>query len=173
FLQSSREAMLGRPLGELGAPAELVEAAQQAVSGQVRRRLTGQVVRSGEEGAGEVLRFSVHAVRHSDRAHAMIVIEDITQQRVAEEARHQFVAQATHELRTPLTNIRLYLETALDEGERDPAALARSLNVINQEALRLERLVGDMLSVAEIEAGSLQVHQDEVRLAAVLRDLER
>jgi two-component system sensor histidine kinase NblS len=57
----------------------------------------------------------------------MLTIEDITQQKVAEEARHAFVAQATHELRTPLTNIRLYVETAIDEGEDDPATRSRCL----------------------------------------------
>ena len=37
--------------------------------------------------------------------------DDVTQQRLAEEARNAFAAQVTHELRAPLTNIRLYGET--------------------------------------------------------------
>jgi len=49
-------------------------------------------------GAG-VLRFSIRPVRREDSASAMVIIEDITQQKVAEQARHAFVAQATHELR--------------------------------------------------------------------------
>ena len=146
------------------------EAVEQAV-GSSRRRETLVVDRRASGGSG-VLRFSVRPVRRRDPAVAIVVIEDITQQRVADEAAHEFVAQATHELRTPLTNIRLYLETALDEGDSDPTVRAQCLNVINQENHRLERMVGDLLSVAEIEAGSLQVKHDDVRINQVLHDLE-
>ncbi len=111
-----------------------------------------------------VLRFSVRPVRREDAASAMIVIEDITQQKAAEEARHAFVAQATHELRTPLTNIRLYVETAIEDGEADPSIRVQALNVINSESRRLERIVGEMLSVAEIEAGAFKLKTDDVRL---------
>jgi signal transduction histidine kinase len=102
----------------------------------------------------------------------MIVIEDITQQRAAEEAQHAFVAQATHELRTPLTNIRLYTEMALDEGKSDPAVLANCLNIINQETYRLDRTVADILSITEIEAGTLTVRKDDVRLDEIFPELQ-
>src|SRR5205085_1385989 len=83
-----------------------------------------------------------------------------------------FVAQATHELRTPLTNIRLYVETAIDEGDKDPALRGKCLNVINHETRRLERIVGEMLSVAEIEAGSIQIKRDDIRLDALFDELK-
>lgn len=101
----------------------------------------------------------------------MILIEDVTQQRVADAARNVFVAQASHELRTPLTNIRLYVEQLLD-GEPTPDDRAQAINVISQESRRLERIVSDMLSVAEIEAGQLRIVEDDVRLDALFADLE-
>jgi len=103
---------------------------------------------------------------------AMLVIEDVTQMRVAEAGRHDFVAQATHELRAPLTNIRLYLDTAQDEGEDDPKIRGEALNVIGRESQRLERLVGDMLSVSEIEAGSIALKSNDVRLDELFGNLE-
>ena len=90
---------------------------------------------------------------------------------MAEESRHAFVAHTTHELRTPLTNIRLYVETAIDEGEHNPATRAKCLNVINGETRRLERIVGEMLSMAEIEAGSFKIKTDDVRLETVFEEL--
>jgi two-component system phosphate regulon sensor histidine kinase PhoR len=93
----------------------------------------------------------------------MLVVEDITQQRIAEESRNAFVTQATHELRTPLTNMRLYLETLVEEGDADPAVKSRCLNVLSGAVRRLERVVSDMLSVSEIEAGSLKLRLDDVR----------
>lgn len=117
------------------------------------------------------LRLSVRSTEVGDERIAGILIEDITQQRVADRSRNSFVAQATHELRTPLTNIRLYVEQAVDEGEADPQLRAQALNVINSEARRLERIVADMLSVAEIEAGSLTIRPGDVRTDALFEDL--
>lgn len=117
------------------------------------------------------LRLMIRSSDSADDRFAGLMIEDITQQRVADRSRNSFVAQATHELRTPLTNIRLYVEQAVDEGENDPKLRAQALNVINSEARRLERIVADMLSVAEIEAGSLSIRTGDVRTDALFTDL--
>ncbi len=171
FLQAKRDDMAGKALTEFLKVENLLQAIREISNGSSRRRAVVDVERTDEGNAG-VLRFSVRPVRREDSASGMIVIEDITQQRVAEEARHAFVAQATHELRTPLTNIRLYVETAIDEGENDPAMRANCLNVINGETRRLERIVGEMLSVAEIEAGSFKMRQDDVRLETIFEELK-
>jgi len=64
-----------------------------------------------------------------------------------------------------------WCEEALHE-ETDPAMRAKCLNVINGEARRLERIVGEMLSVAEMEAGSFKLKQDDVRLDALFEELK-
>jgi len=135
-------------------------------------RRTIEIVR-GEPGRDPdaELRLSVRSVEVGGVRLAGILIEDITQQRVADRSRNSFVAQATHELRTPLTNIRLYIEQAVDEGENDPQLRAQALNVISSEARRLERIVTDMLSVAEIEAGSLSIRPGDVRTDSLFDDL--
>jgi signal transduction histidine kinase len=120
--------------------------------------------------ASTVLRV---AMRSLSAGGAMVMIADVTQQRVADEAKNTFVAQAAHELRTPLTNITLYVEALIESGGHDAAERATALNVINQEAVRLERIVADMLSVSEIEAGGLTLRLDDVRLDAVLDELKR
>lgn len=153
-------ALTGPLSGRLGEPG-VAELIREAVRARSRQRSS---VELKIEGSGGVLRISARGVRGRDDAAALVVIEDITQQRMAEQARGAFVAQATHELRTPLTNIRLYVEQAVDEGDSDPQIRARALNVINQEARRLERIVGDMLSVSELEAGSMRLRIGDVRL---------
>lgn len=170
FLKSTRETIAGQEIAEVLDHAKLLEAIRDAAAGKVRRRSVCEIDREDE--AAGVLRFTVHPVRSGDQTAAMVVIEDITQQRVVEEARHQFVAKATHELRAPLTNIRLYLETALDEGENDATVRSQCLNVINQETNRLDRMVGDMLSVAEIESGSMRIENDDVRFEALLESVK-
>lgn len=119
-----------------------------------------------------VLRFTIRPIRYENQAACLLIIEDITQQRVAESARNSFLAEAAHELRTPLTSIRLYVESALEDYDKDINAVAQSLNVINDESRRLQRIVSEILSVSEIEAGSFKLAQDDVRLDAVLKQLQ-
>lgn len=171
FLKTKREAMAGAPIEPLIRDERVARAIRAVGEGRVKTKTAVEIKRPDDEGGG-ILRFSVRPVRRDDSATAIIMIEDVTQQRVADEARNAFVAQATHELRTPLTNIRLYVDQAVEDGERDPALRAKCLNVISQESRRLERIVGDMLSVAEIEAGSMTLRPGEVRLDALFADLE-
>ncbi|WP_432798842.1 sensor histidine kinase [Poriferisphaera sp. WC338] len=184
FLRTDYKEMIGQLMLSYINHDALGVAMHEAASGMIRRRVnlelyTDEIMQDSEEDKPKghdnrgVLRFSILPLKQGNTPSVMLVIEDITQQRVAEEARHEFVAQATHELRTPLTNIRLYLETAIDDGDSDPKMRENCLNVINQETGRLERIVSDMLSVAEIEAGSMQLTRDDVRVEDEISTIER
>lgn len=172
LLRAKREELVGGDFGAFMTEEKVLEAVKSVADGRVRGRTTAEIERPAEKGGG-VLRFTVRPVRKEDAGSALVVIEDVTQQRVADKARHSFVAQATHELRTPLTNIRLYVETLLDEPDQEAAKRSQALNVISQETRRLERLVGDMLNVAEIDAGSMKLNTGEVRLETVFAELEQ
>lgn len=169
FLQRPRDELAGGDLAKVVEDEELCEVIRGVVAGTIKQRRTIEIEHT--EPAHGILRFHVRPVRRDDAGAAMIVIEDVTQQRVAEASRNAFVAQATHELRTPLTNIRLYVEEMLEMGEGDHAERAKSLNIINSESRRLERIVGDMLSVSEIEAGSLRLTITDMRLDRTLDEL--
>ena len=170
-LRWNRDEVVGQPL----ADASLDDATREAVSlayvgkGPARATLEHEQTYAG---GTNVLRHTIRPVGSGETTGALLVIEDITQQRVAETSRHDFVAQATHELRTPLTNIRMYLETALEDGAEDAELMGECLNVIGRESQRLERLVGEMLSVSEIEAGAIALKRDDVRLDALFKDIE-
>lgn len=150
----------------------LREVVREAFAGSSPVRRTLEIAR-GEPGRDPdaELRLTVRSAESGSERYATVLIEDITQQRLADRSRNAFVAQATHELRTPLTNIRLYVEQAVDEGDDDPQLRAQALNVINSEARRLERIVADMLSVAEIEAGSLKIRTGDMRTDQLFADL--
>lgn len=172
LLRSKRESVTGSPISTHLEDPAAQDAVARVVSGQSKSRASLELERPAAGTQDRtVLRLSVRPLRREDGPAAMLIIEDTTQQRVADESRNAFVAQATHELRTPLTNIRLYVEALVEEGD-DAQARAKCLNVIGTESRRLERIVGDMLSVSEIEAGSLKLHSGEVRVAAMLEELE-
>jgi PAS domain S-box-containing protein len=171
LLQARREELTGGEVSKYIEHAELTDAIKTIASGNRSDRKTIEIERSELHGGG-VMRVSVRPLRREDERGALVTIEDITQQRVAEAARNSFVATATHELRTPLTNMRLYLEAALEDGEKDPQLMSKCLNILNTETRRLERLVGEMLSVSEIEAGSLKIRNDDVRLDKIFEELQ-
>lgn len=171
FLQVKREEMNGKDVSQFVRDVKAMATIKGVVSGQNKQRTVVEIERNAEQGGG-TLRFSVRPLRKEDHGRALIVIEDITQQKVADSARNSFVAQATHELRTPLTNMRLYIDTLIEDGDEDPVRRATAMNVISTEAKRLERIVGDMLSVAEIEAGQLKLQEGDVRLDQLFKELE-
>lgn len=175
LLQSKRETLVGAGIDQFIEDPDVIESLHGSVNGASAQRHTFEIERKagGNQSEAGMLRISIRPVRRNDPAAVIIVIEDITQLRTAEDASHAFVTQVTHELRTPLTNIRLYLETLMENENLDPGMRAKSLNVINQESLRLERIVGDMLSVSEIEAGSYQIVRDDVRVELLFEDLAR
>lgn len=170
MLGISRAGAIGLPIAENERLGELVPVVERVSSGSAPRA-TVELSR-GEGARRDVIRATVRAMRKEDDATIMVILEDITQQRVADEARNGFVAQATHELRAPLTNIRLLVEEAIEMGGAEPSLVARSLTIVNQEARRLERVVADMLSVSEIEAATLTLNMNDVPLARLFSDLE-
>jgi two-component system sensor histidine kinase BaeS len=85
----------------------------------------------------------------------------------SEQLSRNFLMSVSHELRTPLTAIRGHV-AALREGVLDDeSSRRRSLEVISEEALRLERLVGDVLDLAKLDARRFALLREEVDMRAL------
>jgi PAS domain S-box-containing protein len=83
----------------------------------------------------------------------------------------EFIALVSHELRTPLTSIHGYLELLLDggAGELEPQQ-ERFLTIVQRNSKRLGQLVGDLLFMAQVEAGKLALDLEEVDLNEVIAE---
>ncbi len=103
----------------------------------------------------------------------LVIVEDVSQQVRAEKAREDFVSQVTHELRAPLTNIRAYAETLSSGMFDDPKVMTECYNVITKETRRLSRLIDDILSVSQMEVGSIQLQIGDVDLKTLLTESVR
>jgi signal transduction histidine kinase len=91
----------------------------------------------------------------------------------AEQVKEEFFALVSHELRTPLSSIVGYVEVMLEETEDErlsPAERQRFLEIVNRNARRLLRLVGDLLFAARLEAGKLELQQSDVDLSKTAQD---
>jgi PAS domain S-box-containing protein len=94
-------------------------------------------------------------------------LERKASEREAELLKDQFFALVSHELRTPLTSIIGYLELVMEDRSDLDETQERFLTVVERNARRLLRLVGDLLFVAHVEAGRLALEIGEVDLASL------
>jgi two-component system sensor histidine kinase KdpD len=126
--------MLGlRPVGALGwQPADLSRQVATAVSAQVSIVLARSM-----------------AIEASTRIEAA---------RESERLRTALIDSLTHELRTPLTSIRAAATTLIEGGNLDAAARNDLVMVVDEEASRLDQLIGEAVEMAEIDANVVQVN---------------
>jgi histidine kinase len=80
----------------------------------------------------------------------------------AEVRERNFLMSVSHELRTPLTAIRGHVAALLEGVVDDPAGREHSLQTVDAEAARLQRLVGDILDLAKLDAHRFTVLHEEV-----------
>ncbi|HXY84162.1 MAG TPA: ATP-binding protein [Gaiellaceae bacterium] len=92
-------------------------------------------------------------------------LRDVSEQRELENLRDAFVATVSHELRTPLTSMLGFLELIHDQSEELTPQVVDYLEIVRRNASRLETLVGDLLFIAQIEAGRLSLEFAEADIA--------
>ncbi|MDB6058907.1 MAG: sensor histidine kinase [Verrucomicrobiales bacterium] len=110
-----------------------------------------------------------------ERLGAVLVFHDVTRIKALEETRREFVANVSHELRTPLSMIKGFSETLLTGAMHDPDVSTRFLQGIDKHAVRLARLIDDLLTISQLESGRviLNLHTVNIRgiVDAVFEDL--
>lgn len=147
----------------------------------VRHPVVIETVRLGIEGGNPILRevttlgsrdgaFRVRAVALDD-GRLLLSFADITQARLTERMRVDFVANASHELRTPLANISGFIETLLGPASEDEPARSRFLDIMGREAARMSRLIDDLLSLSRIELDKYVRPQTMLELPPLLTDV--
>ena len=92
--------------------------------------------------------------------------EKLTQLSIQKDA---FLSQISHELRTPMTSIRAFSEILM-EGDVPPALAAAQARIINEEAIRLTRLLDDLLDLSVLENGTVQL---DLRIVSLTEMVDR
>ena len=98
----------------------------------------------------------------------VVVLHDVTELRRLERVRQDFVANVSHEFKTPLTAIQGFAETLLAGALEDPLHNRRFLEIIRDHAARLAALTNDLLRLARIEAGKLELEFVPVNLLELI-----
>ncbi len=117
------------------------------------------------EGQEQVFQVTVSAL---GEGLVLAVFRDVTEEERAGEMRRDFVANVSHELRTPLTALMGFIETLKHAAKDDPRAREMFLGIMEAEAGRMNRLVGDLLQLSRVEAEERVRPRDRVELRGVL-----
>jgi signal transduction histidine kinase len=134
----------------------------------VRRAASSETPVTTEAERGSPTRYlRGSAVRTADGS-VVLVIRDITQTRLMDQVRRDFVANASHELKTPAASIQAAAETIRTAALDDPSVIPRFAAQLERESARLSRIVSDLLDLSRLESGS--VLDEAVALDAILRD---
>jgi len=98
-----------------------------------------------------------------------MVFHDITQIKILERVKTDFVLNVSHELRTPLTAIKGFTETLQEETKDEQSA--HYISIIRRNTDRLINIINDLLSISELEARSIELQFGEVDLRNLVENL--
>lgn len=112
--------------------------------------------------------YSNHMIRG-----AVAVLRDVTEEFRSEKLRKDFVANVSHELRTPISMLQGYSEALLDDIAATPEERKELVQVIYDESLRMGRLVKDLLDLARMEAGHMEMNMEPLNVVDLTKRVLR
>ncbi|WP_066294122.1 ATP-binding protein [Bacillus sp. FJAT-29937] len=104
---------------------------------------------------------------------AVAVIRDMTEERQLDKLRQDFIANVSHELRTPIAMMQGYSEAIVDDIASTDEEKKEMASVIYDESLRMGRLVNELLDLARMEAGHIQLSMEEIEVKPFLQKVVR
>ena len=107
----------------------------------------------------------------SDEISAIIIITDITQEKLIQKQKSDFFANASHELKTPITVMQGFAEVLMNKDGMDEVA-KKQLTRIYKESLRLGSLITDMLMLSKIESGDApKIDLTDIKLEELTKEV--
>ena len=159
----------GTPFQEFARSPELVDL---VVAARSDRRPVELDLRLWTPRARRV-RATATRLRGGEEGSVLLVLHDLTEIERLNQVRQDFVANVSHELRTPLTSVRGFAETLLEGGLDDLEHREGFVRIIRDQAARLQSLVDDLLSLADLERPDMRLEREAFDLReAVMRQIE-
>ncbi len=181
FANEAFARLLERPLPEImGEPVETIIPQGMPGNVAVLKEQTAEPSRPGvvelwksDDVADGLLRLGHSPLLSNDGQvrSQLWSLRDITQQKLIEHTRDQFVDTATHELRTPLSTIKACAEALELYDDIDVETQKHYLNTINNESTRLGRFVDEFLNISRMEAGSLTLNRHSTQFERLLNEV--
>jgi len=104
---------------------------------------------------------------------SLMIVKDVTSQKLAEQARVEFLSHVSHELKAPLDTIKSCTEMLVEGEAGNRETLLEFCNTINEEAERLSGLVDNLLHLSRIEMGSLTLTMSMTKTKEFIENIFR
>jgi PAS domain S-box-containing protein len=172
-----RVRLVGQRLDELWPDLERVFADREGFRDLISRatidesrRFTEMLTQLWPEARELELTSSPVHTRAGEHLGRLFVFRDVTREREVDRMKTEFVSLVSHELRTPLTSIKGYVDLLLDEEAGAITEQQRQFMVIvKNNADRLVGLINDLLDIARIEAGKVEIRHESLQLPALIQ----
>lgn len=153
----------GRHFATILRQPQVIEAVEQSL----RSKGPAKTRHLSNDGAQDTT-FEVQFRYMNSVGAVLATFQDVTHLEQAGQMRRDFVANVSHELRTPLTALMGFIETLRGPARDDAAARERFLQIMTDEANRMNRLVGDLLSLNRVESEERVRPKEQLELTGLL-----
>jgi two-component system, OmpR family, phosphate regulon sensor histidine kinase PhoR len=167
-LAGTRTASSGMPLMELVRDTLLQDTLSEVVRSGQPAKLNLQIPAGGGRSFELLAAPLISGGKPGDKPGAIAILHDITDLERLENVRKDFVANVSHEFRTPLAAIAGYSETLLDGAIDDQANNRKFLEIIRSNAIRLNSIAADLLTLSELQAREPVQNTELVPLAEAI-----
>lgn len=159
--------LVGAPVHALTSDAEVLAVVATGLAGDA-------VAATVELGRRTVLLHCTPLVSDAgEKQGAVLLLSDVTEQKRLEDAQRRFIANASHEMRTPISAVKGLLELLEDGALEDRDTAADFVHTMQLEIDRLGRLVADLLTLAQLEAGTFQLRLQPESATSLAEEVAR
>ncbi|HUE76125.1 MAG TPA: ATP-binding protein [Chloroflexota bacterium] len=155
----------GKPFIEVVRDYELDRLLRDALALEVSREATLRVGASGR-----MARAIASPMSGTGDLTGLLVLQDFTEVRRAEQIRREFVANISHELRTPIASLKALVETLEEGALEDPPAAREFVGRMHVEVDGLARLVQELLELSRIESGQTRLQPEPTDTDLLIHD---
>ncbi|MCF3941674.1 ATP-binding protein [Oceanobacillus alkalisoli] len=143
-------------------PDELKEALEKVIKGEM------EVIRETHLQGRDYVMLMTPLYDEDYVRGAVAVIRDMTEERRLDKLRKDFIANVSHELRTPIAMLQGYSEAIVDDVAESKQEKNELAAIIHDESLRMSRLVNELLDLARMEAGHIQLNLETVQVESYI-----
>jgi PAS domain S-box-containing protein len=161
----------GEKISEIELYPEIVEVFQEII----RQKDSSQqqlIINKEDTNQYYLVHFTAITLEEQNFWGGVAIFHDISERYRFEQLQREFVANVSHELKSPLSSIKGSVEILLDGIIEDPAEKREYLKMILKESNSLSHLIDETLTLAEIDAGGVELNKDQILLQELFANLQ-
>lgn len=165
--------LLGKPIAELEGKTLKEAVGAQGLAQPIETALGGRQVSETYDHNQRALLLHASPIRGTSGrpVGVVLILRDVTEQKHMEQAQRDFISHASHELRTPISSLRGFIELLEGGAKDDTTVRDRFLTTMDIEVDRLQRLIEDLFTLAQLDSGRLELKLARASTDEIVREV--